>query len=512
MIKTKNREDLLSSALLMTGATYINYGTGILISLIIARHLGPAQYGQYAYLVWLSGLLVSLFNHGTATTAITYISERLGAQDASGAAAVHGWLKRQRKYSILLVGIVFLLALPWIKPAGWQSQLAFFVCMVLISAVAKSAYIFAISVAKGYGTFSIEAVISNILSIATLIAVGVCAWLDASLLVYAGIFVAVSLLHSVFSWSLLRRAQMLPGNQALDASIDTRIRHHLRWTTLLLLVAVFGSKTVETFLLNRISGAEAVGFFLIAVALTKGGIELLSSGLNSVLMSHMAHAFGARGEAAVNAVLSDNVRYFHFLGLLLAGVGFFWAPPVIALMYGSKFAPAIPVMQILVVAGGLGMTDGVFGARLSTTGSQRTRTLIICAMLVVSVVAAVILIPSYGVVGAAVSSACSTLVGVIVVGLYTSVRSGVGLPYAALLTTTLAAVASALPGAVLVWMLRQHAAWIAAGALFGVLYISASLLLRTWTQQDLAGAARILQRIPVVKHAAGGLQRWGRQP
>jgi O-antigen/teichoic acid export membrane protein len=510
MNSPKTREDLLSSALLMTGATYINYGTGILVSLIIARQLGPAQYGQYAYLIWLSGLLVALFNHGTATTAITYISERLGGQDAAGAAAVHGWLKRQRKYSIAIVSLVFLAALPWIKPAGWQSQLALFVCLALVSAVTKSAYIFAISVAKGYGRFSVEAVISNTLSISTLIAVGIAAWVGGPMLLYAGIFVVISMMHAVLAWLLLRRAHMLASEQALEPALHARIKQHLGWTTLLLLVAVFGSKTIETFLLNRVAGAEAVGFFLIAVALTKGGIELLSSGLNSVLMSHMAHAYGANGEPAVNAVLSDNVRYFFFLGLLLAGVGFFWAEPVIVLMYGEKFAPAVTVMQILVVTGGLALTDGVFGARLSTTGSQKTRTLIVCGMLVFSAVAASILVPRFGVVGAALSSAGSTLTAFCVIALYTSVRSRVRLPYGALGATAMIALLCAAPAIAIVLWGEGHAAWIAAGTVFAALYIIASLLLRIWTRSDLAGASKILQRLPGLSGYAIDLQRWGR--
>jgi O-antigen/teichoic acid export membrane protein len=510
MTTPHKREDLLSSALLMTGATYINYGTGILVSLIIARQLGPALYGQYAYLIWLSGLLVAMFNHGIATTAITYISERLGGQDADGAAAVHGWLKRQRKYSIALVSIVFLLALPWIKPAGWQSQLALFVCLALVSAVAKSAYIFAISVAKGYGHFSLEAIISNVLSISTLVAVGLAAWLQVGLLFYTGIFVLISVVHALMAWSMLRRAHMVASKQPLEPALKPRITQHLHWTTLLLVVAVLGSKTIETFLLNRISGAEAVGFFLIAAALTKGGIELLSSGLNSVLMSHMAHAYGANGESAVNAVLSDNVRYFHFLGLLLAGVGFFWAEPLILLMYGEKFSPAVIVMQILVIAGGLALSEGTFGARLSTTGSQKTRTLIFCAMLVFSAISAAILVPLYGLIGAAISSAASTILVALLLALYTSIRSGVRLPYAALGATTLIALTAAAPAAAIVLWKNSHVTWLVAGALFAAIYITASLLLRIWTRDDLAGITKILGRLPGLRQRALNLERWGR--
>lgn len=510
MTQEKKREDLLRSALLMTGATYINYATGIVVSLLIARHLGPTAYGQYAYLVWLSGLLVLLFNGGTAITAITYVSERLGRQDAAGARIVHGWLKHKRIYSIALVCLTFFVALPWIKPSGWQSQLMLFAGLVLISAITKSNYIFAISVAKGYGRFSVEAIVSNLLSIGTLVAVGLAVLLQASLLHFALLFTLASCLHMVLVTRLLRRESIVAQSGALQDDVHVRIKHHLTWTTLMLAVLAFGGRTVETFMLNHLAGAQDVGFFLIAAALTKGGIDLLSSGFNSVLMSHMAHAYGAKGEEAVNTVLSNNLRYAHFMGLLLAGAGFFLAKPVIALLYGQQYLSAVPLMQILVVSSGLALSDGVFGARLSTTGGQQTRTLIVAAVLVVSIVGAAFFVTRYGVLGAAVSSAITSIVGMLAVGLYTARRAHVRLPLKALAASTALACGAALSGAALLILSTHVAAWITAAVLFVALLIGLSLLLRIWTKADLEGVAHILRRLPGLKSRAPDLAQWGR--
>jgi O-antigen/teichoic acid export membrane protein len=279
----------------------------------------------------------------------------------------------------------------------------------------------------------------------------------------------------------------------------------------LILVAVFSSKTIETFLLNAWTGAEAVGFFLIAVALTKGGIELLSSGLNSVLMSHMAHAYGSDGEAAVNRVLSDNVRYFHFLGLMLAGVGYFWAPAVIALMYGEKYLPVVPALQMLIVAGGIALTDGVFGARLSTTGSQKTRALIVTATLVFSAVLALSLVPTYGLTGAAISSALTTVVGFLVIAIYTVTRSSVHLPYASIVQmVVIAAAAAAISFAVTLWN-PGIIAHVIAGFIFALAYVIASLFTRTWTLDDLHGISRLTRKIPGLRNRNLNLERWARK-
>ena len=85
---------VLRSVLLTTGSTYVTYAAGLVTSMLIARGLGPADYGRYAYLVWLSGLLVLVMNHGLTTSAIRFVSESLGRKSLVDAQDVHRRLQR----------------------------------------------------------------------------------------------------------------------------------------------------------------------------------------------------------------------------------------------------------------------------------------------------------------------------------------------------------------------------------------------------------------------------------
>ena len=58
MANSFGRVAAAKAAALMTGSTYISYGLGIIVSALIARDLGPADFGRYAYVVWMSGVLV----------------------------------------------------------------------------------------------------------------------------------------------------------------------------------------------------------------------------------------------------------------------------------------------------------------------------------------------------------------------------------------------------------------------------------------------------------------------
>ena len=164
---------MLRSALLMTGSTYVAYAAGLVASMLVARGLGPADFGRYAYLIWLSGVLVLLMNHGLTTSAIRFVSESLGRDDLAGAQALHRWFQKRQGWSILLIGALFLLGVPILKPAGWEGHLTYFAFVALVASATKAWYLFSISVAKGHGRFGVEASSVCALSLVNLVGAGI---------------------------------------------------------------------------------------------------------------------------------------------------------------------------------------------------------------------------------------------------------------------------------------------------------------------------------------------------
>ena len=73
----------LRAALQMTGSTYVIYAAGLVVSALIARSIGPEQFGRYSYLVWLAGVLILISNNGLTTSGIRFVSECLGRDSPS---------------------------------------------------------------------------------------------------------------------------------------------------------------------------------------------------------------------------------------------------------------------------------------------------------------------------------------------------------------------------------------------------------------------------------------------
>jgi O-antigen/teichoic acid export membrane protein len=497
------------AAALMTGSTYISYGLGIVVSALIARDLGPADYGRYAYVVWMSGVLVVIACAAFNTTAIRFISECMGRDDPVQARAVH-----HRIRSVLWIGIAataagFVAMTLVDPPSGWSGMIGWFVAATLTSFGIKAAYLFDTSVAKGWGRFTVEAY--SMIGVTLLNAIGVCAlaWRHSGLEAYLVMFSLTSLAYFVAGASLLRRAGISPSAGAIPAALRAQMRHHSLWTLVLGVSAVLGNRSFETYLLGRGFGSADVGFFAIASALVRGAIDIFTVGLSTVLMPAMAQAIGRHDHARVNLILSESMRYFVFVGLFLGGVGCLLATPIITLMYGHKYDAVVPLFRMLLLVGAATASEGAFGALLTTTDRQTVRATIALGSIVVSATTAFTLVPRFGLEGAVASAIISralyfaTLIVVIARGWKVS------WPVARMARLALAAAMAlvlAVPASV---MLRNP--WVDAidAGVYAVAFLVLSVKLGAWSAEDATMALRLLERIPrIPSRWTRAIERW----
>lgn len=491
------KETVVRGALLMTGSTYITYAFGLVVSALIARAIGPEAFGTYSYVVWLSGLLVMVANNGLTTTGIRFVSESLGRGDVAAANDVHGWLARRQMLCALVVVVGFLCSLAWFKPAAWGSRsLALFAAIVLVGALGKMFYIFSISMAKGRSRFDIEAYSTIAATTLNIIAVAAMVALEAPLVAYLVLFATMGVVHVAIARFQLARAGISSSHGELDPALRVRLRRHLAWTVVLTIVYAVSNKSIETWMLNRMVGPEEVGFFVIAASLTRGGVELLSSGLTSVLMPVMAHGFGSGGQDRVNAILNTSLRYFAFLGLLLAGCGALFAELVIDTMYGAQYDPVVNVFRAMAAIGGLTVTEGAYGAVLSTTDNQPLRAGFAIGAVSINLVAAIVLIPQHGLWGAVGAHALSVAITFVLVAAATSRLLSARPPLREILRLLAAAAVAAVPALAIVHWFPGAIGGAVAGIAYAATLAVASVLLRVWKRSDAATLQVLSSRLP----------------
>ncbi|MEP7311554.1 MAG: oligosaccharide flippase family protein [Pseudomonadota bacterium] len=499
----------VNAALLITGSTYITYALGLIVGAVIARRLGPADYGRYAFLVWFTGLLVVVTNHGFTTSGIRFVSEALGQGSQTAAAQVHGYLLKMQRFSALVVVGLFLLAMVWVKPDEWAMSPWFFIGAAVLGTLARAAYVFDISIAKGYGIFSVEAYSTLAVGFLNGAAAVVLALLDASLLSFVALFAAAGMSMCVMAKAQLRRARVRADFTRLDPTKMLEVRRHLMWTSLLVLVAVLGGRSIETFTLSVYLSPAHLGFFTLAGGLARGSIDLLTVGLSTVLMPAMGRAFGAGGKPRVHVIFNDSLRYFACIGLMLAGIGVFWSSSLVSIMYGKQYVSVIPILATFQIIGGLTLGEAACGSLLATTGNQSTWAKVSCLSLIVSAILAPLLIKQYGVTGAVVSVATArvltfgVLLGVVIRG------QAVALPGKALRRLCAAAALAALVAAPAALFLPALPGHIMAGFIYLSVFAALSVIFRAWLPADADLLLAVSKRFPrALKAFAPALRRW----
>jgi O-antigen/teichoic acid export membrane protein len=479
-----SKKGILQSSVIMTISTFISYFGGLAGTILIARALGPTEYGHYSYLVWLSSLVMIAANNGVNVSALRFISECMGKGEAGVAANVGGWLRKRYYASVVLVIVLVAIWLYAHHPERWGHYWPVFALAVLVSGIGKSGYLFASSIAKGYGNFSIEATTTNVFSVLTLIGVIALYFAHAPMHSFLAVFVVASMGHWVLTRYLAKKANV--NTQFGEISIDLReqIWVHYRWAVALTLIAFLSNKSIEIYLLGLYSTPESIGFFSLAGGLVKAGTDLICAGITTVLMPLMAFSFGQDGLDKVKLLATFLLRVYFALGLLICGGSFFIAKPLVAIFFGPTFIPVELAFQVMGFIAGLTLIEVPLFTFLSTTNNQRFRVFIVITSLVLTAITAVLLVPKYGLLGAlwghAISRACFVLLLLITVSLNFKIE----VPIKAMGFTLVAALTACAVGYGITQVVPSPLNGVAGASVYCILFLGFTVVFKVWTKLE----------------------------
>jgi O-antigen/teichoic acid export membrane protein len=486
---------VLRSVTIVSVATYLEYALGLVMSVWIARALGPHDFGRYAFTIWLCSWLMTCSNHALITSSTKFIAEADGSGALVTGEYIAGWLSRVQTWSSAVVITLFALGTWIFQPDEWNGQVLPIAVLVAVAVVAKANYAMLVAVAKGQERFETEAiatVVGGALGVGLVI---VATWWHAGLLGFVGIFAVACLVLNLLNRITYRRycRPFQPG--PIDVDLRGRVNRHLKLTAMLVLLVSLKSGAVEIFLLSKFSTSSAVGFFAIAQTLTRGAVQLFSVGLTATLLPYMAKGYGEHGRGEATRFLGEATRFYWAVGLPISGIGLVTTPGIVTLMYGTRYVDAIPAIEATLVLSGLLLIGNSIAAFQTVVDLQADRVRIGVISLTVNVILGAILIPLFGLVGAVLTFSGTRITELLLALYYLRRATTGGLPLVpmgkllavSVLATGLAWLATAAtPG---------RFAWVAGGVVFLAVYIPASVLVRYWSREDMRLIGSISARL-----------------
>lgn len=400
---------LAAGTLLVVAAEALAFPAGLLVTIVLTRHLPAADYGALALalaaVAWLEWTVVTLFSRA----AWKLIAE---ADDwrPIAAAVVRSYVFA----SVPLAALVFV-------SAGAMAQLFGVPALApLLQVLAVEIPIFVI--AQAYRTVLIGRGLHG-----SRAAVAALRWTVRALLVVAGVLagaslvaIAVLIVAATFVELVVVRTRALAGTgtPAHPIGATTGGPDSLTMRRLIVYAAPLALSAIcmrlfdriDIFALRLLGGSiESVAAYGVAQNLALGP-ALFGSALTPALIAALSWRL-ARGDRSGARRLGDTALRVAFLmlpvTLLVAGA----APALIDLLFGARYADAAPLFALLVVGAAGTLLIALAGGLLVAAGRLRWTLILAAPLLLVALVGHLIAIPRAGAVGAATVTAATALLG-----------------------------------------------------------------------------------------------------
>lgn len=329
----------------MFAGTTARLSLGLVASVLIARGLGPADFGVYSVLAAAVGIASAIADLGLTSAAVKRIAAVLQNDVAEAwlRARSYFWLKVGAAGLVTVAGILLAtpLARHLLNLAGHELLLR--LALLGVAATALSGAVSGILQAtEKFGRLSIVLIVNSAL---TAVLAGALVWTDRLTLVTALVVLGIG--TSVISFAVGRR--FLPADWHLRpphlAVVQVEGRHLFRFGRWLWIAGIFAMLTarLDVLLVNGWSASATVGVYALALNLATK-VDAVNQSLYTVLLPA---ASALKDDAAIRDYIRRGLirSALISLGVLLLIP---LAHPLITLLYGPAFAPAAPLFQLLI--------------------------------------------------------------------------------------------------------------------------------------------------------------------
>lgn len=489
------RFQVFRNTFLSSVGLYVEYGIGLLTSIVIARTLGPEGFGTYTLVVWLAQLGIVIASGAINQGTIKFVAEKRGSEDLLTVVAVVRHFRFMMTVVAIVISIVTAVGIFRYGDVLIPGYSPLWLFIPWFGMFVRSYYMFYLSVAKGFEDFMATAKVPAIVSPIYLLIVVIAGFFDAGLITFLGIFTVTGLMFLVVATRLVSphlEAEAVPD---IDSETRARMHRHVRIVSTTIILGFLAKSNVESFFLATMAERSDVGFFRVAHRLS-GGLALLCAGFfTAVMLPVMAKTLGEGGQAMKRRYLATK-RIVLMIAAPLVVFCVSHAQLMINLLYGVEFAPAATVFAAVIFSETYGTWGVASNTYLVTVDRQSTILKLVASATVLKLILAYFLISHYKLLGA-------TIGYVTVSGYFTTFliwravhHQGVKLDFARYFRIILAAVLAVVPCLVVTWWQPNLFGLAAGGILFAAVYAFAILLLRCPTQDDLGFFAELIEKLP----------------
>jgi len=389
----------------LAGGSFFEFAARFFIALLLARNLGAGDYGLYVLSISAASIFAGISLLGLDDAMVRYVAILSGRRDRGG---VWGTIQIGLGVSVLaglLMGAgLFILAQPIAQGLFHEPRLtpllrlfAFVVPFLTVSNVLAGTI-------RGFRRMDYSAFAENVvMSLVRLVLVVVLSLVNGLSLYAAGVIFGISDVAASVTLIILLN-KVFPLGEAFHKVPRRDLRAVFGFALPLWLSGVLRQfrRNIQTFILGTMAAASSIGVFAVANNVTLVGHVWLLSILVAVkpILAQLHDRRDRDGLAHLYATSTRwtfalNVPFFLFLVLY---------PNAILNVFGESFVAGTTVLVLLAFAELLNAGTGICGPMIDMTGHTRVKLANTALWTVLLIGGDALLIPRWGVVGAATAS------------------------------------------------------------------------------------------------------------
>ncbi|MFH2018982.1 MAG: polysaccharide biosynthesis C-terminal domain-containing protein, partial [bacterium] len=163
----------------------------------------------------------------------------------------------------------------------------------------------------------------------------------------------------------------------------------------------------DSLIMSKLLSNQELGWWSVPYKITFA-FQFIPVALSASIFPVMSSLY-IEDKTKISALFEKSWRYLFMIVFPLSFGLFVLAEPAIIKLYRADYFASIPVLQILVISLIFGFLSLITGALLNATNKQRTQTTLLAVCLAVNIIINLILIPRWGIMGAATAALTSNI-------------------------------------------------------------------------------------------------------
>lgn len=403
-----SRENLAKNTTLFTTALAVQKALSFIYFVLVARFIGVENTGKYTFALSFTTIFAMFLDFGLSQVLI-----RESARNKDNAQRyLAGTLALKILGSIIIYGAVILSVNLMGYPEITRQMVYVSGIVMILDSFTLSFY----SVLRGQQKLKYESfgVMTNQLIVLIVGFIGL--KLNLGLIFLIVVYLIGSLFNFFYSSILLKlRANILP-----KLAFDKKIFKEILIFALPFGIAAFFIRmysTMDTVLLSKLAGDEAVGIYSVAYKITFA-LQFVAVAFSASFYPAFCKYF-IESKTELAKAFTRSMYYLMILSLPISAGVMTLADKVIGPIFGYEYAPAVLPLQVLISAMVFIFICFPIGALLNACNKQTRNTVHLAIVALVNLVLNFILIPLYSYTGAAIASLISYVImfglGIVVV-------------------------------------------------------------------------------------------------